>query len=81
MKKSVTKEIRLLSQISNTEKDTEEMIFGQGHPNIMKLYDAIDTTKQLYLICENVEGDMLQKIMQKAENKRLTERQCAKIFK
>ena len=44
MKKSVQREIKLLSILSNTEKLTHAS-FGQGHPNIMKLYDAIDTPK------------------------------------
>lgn len=49
VKKSVCREIKLLSQLSNTERklnDVEKNLnFATGHPNIMKLYDAIDTSK------------------------------------
>jgi serine/threonine protein kinase len=55
MKKSVQREIRLLSILSNTDQVTAAD-FGKGHPNIMKLFDAIDTPKQLYLVLENVPG-------------------------
>ena len=58
VKKSVQREIRLLGELSNTDRGyhqgTRELKFGEGHPNIMTLYDAIDSSKQLYLICENV---------------------------
>lgn len=79
MKKSVQREIKLLSILSNTER-TGSAEFGEGHPNIMKLYDAIDTPKQLYLILENVEGKMLHQILKEVPDKRLPERACAKIF-
>ena len=55
MKKSVQREIRLLSILSNTDQ-VAVPDFGKGHPNIMKLFDAIDTPKQLYLVLENVPG-------------------------
>lgn len=48
MKKSVQREIKLLSILSNTERagnGSGSAGFGEGHPNIMKLYDAIDTPK------------------------------------
>lgn len=65
------REIKLLSQLSGTEKiendyEAQENLcyeFGNGHPNIMKLFDAIDTPKQLYLILENVKGKMLNDIL------------------
>jgi len=44
MKKSVQREIRLLSILSNTDQASAPD-FGNGHPNIMKLFDAIDTPK------------------------------------
>jgi len=45
VKKSVGREIKLLSTIAHTERTSTESKFGIGHPNIMKLYDAIDTSK------------------------------------
>ena len=44
-KKSVIREINALRKLN--------------HSNIMKLYDVIDTPKQLYLIMEYVSGQML----------------------
>mmetsp|Transcript_5890 Transcript_5890/g.9545 ORF Transcript_5890/g.9545 Transcript_5890/m.9545 type:complete len:115 (+) Transcript_5890:1716-2060(+) len=48
VKKSVTREMKLLSQLSNTarlEGGEVSPDFGKGHPNVMKLFDAIDTPK------------------------------------
>jgi hypothetical protein len=47
----------------------------------MKLYDAIDTPKQLYLICEYIEGNMLKHILKDSPGKRIHSSVCAKIFK
>jgi len=44
-KKSVIREINALRKLD--------------HPNIMKVYDVIDTPKQLYLVMEYVPGQML----------------------
>jgi serine/threonine protein kinase len=58
IKKSVQREIKLLATLSNT-LDINSETFGKGHPNIMRLFDAIDTPKQLYLILEACEGQIL----------------------
>jgi serine/threonine protein kinase len=44
-KRSVIKEIKLMRKLR--------------HENVVYLYDAIDTQRQLYLIMENVEGQCL----------------------
>lgn len=44
-KKSVLKEINALMKLN--------------HPNIVKLYDVIETPKQIYLVTEFVPGKML----------------------
>lgn len=47
----------------------------------MKLYDAIDTPKQLYLICESINGKMLHNILKDSPGKRLHANICAQIFR
>lgn len=41
-KRSVIREIKILKKME--------------HDNVVKLYDAIDTQRQIYLVMENVEG-------------------------
>jgi 5'-AMP-activated protein kinase catalytic alpha subunit len=55
-KKNVIKEINSLKRL-------------QGHDNVVRLYDVIDTPKQLYLVLEFVEGTMLSSFLK--ENNRL----------
>lgn len=61
----MTREIRLLSILSGISK--EEKVpkdqFGKGHKDIMRLYDAIDMPRQLYLVLESVEGSILNEIL------------------
>jgi len=70
-KKSVQREIKMLSLITKTSLETED---GQdfisineddieGHPSIMKLYDAIDYQRHLYLVTESCKGKMLSTIV------------------
>lgn len=77
----MSREIKLLSTLCNTERTSDHSLFGKGHDNIMKLYDAIDTPKQLYLICEHVNGKMLHHILKESPGKRLHSKVCAQIFK
>lgn len=81
VKKSVSREIKLLTQLCNTSKETRSSNFGQGHDNIMRLYDAIDMPRQLYLIMENVTGKMLSEVLVKQVNKTLPEQVVARIFR
>jgi len=46
----------------------------------MRLFDAIDTPKQLYLILENCQGKILHSVLKKQLNGNLTEKQSALIF-
>jgi len=55
--------------------------FGKGHTEIMRLYDAIDTPRQLYLITESVNGQILSEVLRKRNDGRLSEITCARIFK
>jgi serine/threonine protein kinase len=54
-KKNVIKEINSLKRL-------------QGHDNVVRLYDVIDTPKQLYLVLEFVKGTMLSSFL-KEHNK------------
>jgi MAP/microtubule affinity-regulating kinase len=66
-KRSVIKEIKLMRKLH--------------HDNVVHLYDAIDTQRQLYLIMENVEGQCLQQIMKYKQGRRFsTEAECARLF-
>ena len=60
----------------------------QGHPSVMKLYDAIDTQRQLYLVVEACEGQPLNTVVREYGNqgiigsrKNLTEEVSIKIIR
>jgi hypothetical protein len=55
-----------------TTKDSELMKFGEGHPNIIRLFDAIDSPRQLYLILEIAEGKMLKTILKESVGGKIT---------
>jgi len=66
-KTSVNREIKLLQRLQ--------------HDNIVKLYDTIDTQKQLFLIMELARGRSLCNFVRGKQNRRLTEVEAVKIFK
>ena len=66
LKKSLFKEIELLKSIS--------------HPNIIKLYDALEDEKQIYLVMEYISGGSLQQQM-RVRNKKLSEEEAKKVFR
>ena len=92
-KKSVQREIKMLSLITKTSLETQD---GQdfisinedeieGHPSIMKLYDAIDYQRHLYLVTESCKGKMLSTIIRDYKSmgsakRNLPEEICKKIF-
>lgn len=47
----------------------------------MKMYDAIDTQRQLYLVLELCEGEILEDVIKRSTRKNLSEKECAKIFR
>ncbi len=66
-KASVSREIKLLQRLD--------------HANIVKLYETIDTPKQLYLIMELVRGRSLYTFVRSKPGRRLAESECVRIFK
>lgn len=65
-KRSVIREIKILKKLF--------------HENIVQLHDAIDTQRVLYLVMENVEGPSLQQYLKNQPNRKLSERDAARIF-
>lgn len=66
-KKSVRREIKLLEKISN--------------PHIYKLYETIETTKEINLILEYVSGMSLHGLLKSRPNRRLDEHEVKRIFR
>jgi MAP/microtubule affinity-regulating kinase len=51
------------------------------HPNIVRLYDAIETQRQIYLVMEAVEGQSLASIVKVRPMRRYgRERECARVM-
>ena len=73
IKKSVQSEIKILNYLSKSVNDNSNTLSSsleennsslrRGHPCIMKLYDAIDTSRQLFLILEPCKGKMLNVVV------------------
>jgi tRNA A-37 threonylcarbamoyl transferase component Bud32 len=66
-KRSVQREIDILSALR--------------HQNIVKLFEVIDTTKQLHLVLEYVGGCSLHGYLKRRPNRRLEEPEARRIFK
>ncbi|CDW85791.1 protein kinase domain containing protein [Stylonychia lemnae] len=66
-KKSALREIKILSKLN--------------HPNIVKLYESIDTSKQVYLVMEYAVGDSLHGYLKAQPNRRLPEEECKRIVR
>lgn len=47
------------SPFKSTEYSDNSMCFGDGHPNIMKMYDSIETLSNICLITEKANGKIL----------------------
>ena len=50
------------------------------HENIVKLFDAIDTQRQVYLVMENVPGVSIQQYIKSISSRRVSEDEAATIF-
>jgi len=66
-KKVVNREIQILKKLS--------------HPNIVKLYEVIDSTKKLYLIMEYVKGQTLSSYLKSKKDNKLSESEIKLLFK
>lgn len=52
-----------------------------NHPNIVKLYESIDTSKQVYLIMEYVQGESLHSYLKAQPHRKLPEEEIKKIMR
>lgn len=66
-KRSVQREIEILGQLR--------------HQNIVKLFETIDTSKQLHLVLEHVGGSSLHSYLKRRPNRRLDEAEGRRLFK
>ena len=66
-KRSVSREINLLQRLD--------------HPNIVKLYESIDTNKTINLIMEHVKGRSLYSFLKLKSYRRIDEKEAKVIFK
>ena len=66
-RKSVKREIKLMEKMK--------------HPNIVKLYEIIDTSKYVILVMEYVGGGSLHGYLKARSNRRLDEPEAKRIFK
>jgi MAP/microtubule affinity-regulating kinase len=66
-KKSVRREIKLMERLN--------------HPNIAKLYEAIETKDQVILVLEYVSGGSSHGFLKAKPNRRMEEEEARRIFK
>lgn len=52
-----------------------------NHPNVVKLYEAIEDPNHIYLIMEYVPGESLHSYLKAQSNRRLSEDQAKSIIK
>ncbi len=64
----------------NTVKNEISVLKQLDHENIMKLYEVIDTPKNLYLILEYINGISLTEYMKNISGMKIKEDKCKKIF-
>ena len=67
-KNTIKNEIFILKQLNNENE------------NVMKLYDVINTDRNLYLILEYINGISLLEYIQREKNRRIDENECKIIF-
>ena len=65
-KRNVTREIKVMGLLN--------------HPNIARLYEAIDGPKEIYLIMERIRGGSLFNYIRSRENRRLEETEARRFF-
>ena len=66
-KKSIRREIRILQLLT--------------HPNIVKIYDVVETNNHLNIVMEYLPGTSLGSYLKVQPNSRIPEKYCKKIFK
>jgi MAP/microtubule affinity-regulating kinase len=66
-KKNVGREIEILKKLD--------------HPNIVKMFEVIETPKQLHLVLEHVPGGSLGAFLKKKPSRRLEEYECKNLFR
>jgi MAP/microtubule affinity-regulating kinase len=66
-KRSVSREISLLQRLD--------------HPNIVKLYESIDTNKTINLIMEHVKGRSLYSYLKLKPYRKIDEKEAKLVFK
>ena len=66
-KKNVAREVQILQKLS--------------HKNIVKLYESIDSAKELYLIMERIEGMSLYSKLKSTAERRFSETEARNVFR